>query len=192
MCSVISLLFGRKAGRGRHESLSISGLGSRMGFARTPAQPRSSGAGSLQLPCPRPSLGWEAHFCISIKTQMHPSFGIFRVSGKGTEQGRQDRAADVWPEETQDVSRPQRSTVVLQPQGHWPLHLQAPVWGSECALVLAPCLPTCVGLIEERVCVPGSSFRSPGLLGPWPSTPCKPRTRFLLLTDFLTPHQPPK
>lgn len=111
--------------------------------------------------------------CIFIKAQMHPSFrhpsfGIFRVSGKGTEQGRQDRAADVWPEKTQDVSRPRRSMVVLQPQGHWSLHLQVSVWGSECAPVPAPCLPTCVGLIEEKACVPGFSPRSPGFLGPRP------------------------
>lgn len=91
------------------------------------------------------ALGWEDHSASPLKPRcihpsgIHPS-GSF-VSGKGTEQGRRDRAADVWPEETQDVSRPRRSTVLLQPQGYW---LQA----SGCTLVPAPCLPICVGLIQ--------------------------------------------
>lgn len=47
--------FGETRGGGQHDSLYVSGLGSRMGFALTPALPRPSGIGSLQLPCPRPS-----------------------------------------------------------------------------------------------------------------------------------------
>lgn len=102
---------------GGHGSLSVPDLGSGIMFARTLAQPRSPGAGSLQLPCPRPSGGRHTPHLYS-----NPDTSILRdlwcvEEGDGA-RGR-DRAADVWSEEAQDARRPRRPTIVLQPQGHW-------------------------------------------------------------------------
>lgn len=102
---------------GGHGSLSVPDLGSGIRFARTLAQPRFPGAGSLQLPCPRPS--GEKHtprLYSKPETSIHRGLSCVK-EGDGA-RGR-DRAADVWSEEAQNASQRCRPTIVLQPQGHW-------------------------------------------------------------------------
>lgn len=80
-------------------------------------QPRPPGAGSLQLPYPRPSgRKHTLHLHSNPDTSIHGDLSCV-WEGDGT-RGR-DRAADVGPEEAQDASRSRGPTVVLQPQGHW-------------------------------------------------------------------------
>lgn len=100
-------------------------------------QPRPPGAGSLQLPYPGPRAG--STLCISIQTQIHPSMEIFRVSGKGTEQGGGIEQLMLGQRRHKMPAGPAGPQLFsnLRAIGCFG-HPQALVWGSGCALVPAP------------------------------------------------------
>lgn len=134
MCSVISLLFRRNARGGGARKPFCPLLGCGMGFARSP-DPQALGVSSCLTPGPRAG----STLCISIQTQIHPSMEIFRVSGKGTEQGggieqlmlgQRRHKMPAGPAGPQSFSN-------LRAIGCFG-HPQALVWGSGCALVPAP------------------------------------------------------